>query len=78
MQEVLIADNKIWVIFDDKSLMHKPICKVKTLNNQEEYNMGIHLLKIHKFALEESKLIDKIEDLPVFYLHEFIKKYAPN
>lgn len=78
MKETVILKDKIWVVFNDKDLLSKPICKVLTVNNKEEYAMGIHLLKIQKYAIEEKELIEKIVTLPIFNLSQFIKEYASN
>ncbi len=76
MKEIIIQRKKIWIIFNDKELLSKPICKIQTTDNNEEYYLGIHLLKIHKYAINEEDLIDSPKDLPNFNLSQFISRYA--
>ncbi len=78
MEEIITTRTNLWIIFSDSSLLSKPICKVKTLNNNEEYYMGICLLKIGKYAVNENELIEKNIELPIYNLTQFTKKYAPN
>lgn len=77
MKEIIKIKTKSWIIFPDSSLLSKPICRVKTMNNNEEYDMGICLLKIGKCAVNENELIEKNIDLPTYNLFQFIEKYAP-
>ena len=76
MKEIVIKSKKIWVVFNDKKLLSKPICKVQTADNNEEYYLGIHLLQIRKFAINENQLIEKIEGLQLYNLSQFINHYS--
>ena len=76
MKEIIIPRSNIWIIFSDNNLVSKPICRVKTINNNEEYDMGIYLLKIGKCAINENELIDKNIDLPTYNLMQFLQTYT--
>lgn len=77
MNEKITYATKIWIVFPDQNFNSAPLCKVKTLNNNEEYFMGIQLLKLNYAAIEEHNLVSPIPTLPLLSLNDFYKAYAP-
>lgn len=73
-KEIIIQRKRIWYIFQDKTLSSKPIYKVYTSDNIEEYQLGITLLKFKMVALNEQDLLEPVNTLNMLSLKKFIKQ----
>lgn len=73
-KEIIVIKKNIWYIFHDKTLNSKPIYKVYTSNNIEEYQLGITLLKFKLVAINEQDLIDPVNTLNLLSLKKFIRQ----